>query len=637
MKRPRNSSKPSSQLDSEQAKAVESQVQAVSPVSEKDLARCLRGFAASVRLKQVTVQSWRAARDQFLSNPNLGADDCIISIFRLLRESANSADVSNSESTRCEVRAVQSYTNTRRNALVKRLKSLFNLDDDDNDDDEVEIVSLPKKRRALVSSSNDQDDDEVLIVSPDVPERAPETQHLNGAFDLIRLKNEPESTPFTLSLSDVVHAGCELAVAVNFMWDLDWVFESAPALLTTQKFVLVHGMDVEYEPLFRETLARQGMKDRTRIHRPKTPPFGTVHAKLWVLFYGQRGCRIFLSTANNVTQDWGPKTQGGWMRDFPRKIGEGEMNGFGTELTNFLSKCVPDDIMRDVQRELNCIDFSAADAHLVASVPGVHRGEDLTRFGHMRLRTLLSNESIPESGAARTVCQFSSLGSIRQQWLEGEFAATLFASKERTTSHSQPMMQGDDIQIVFPTVEQVVNSLEGIIAGASLPVRADKLNRPHIKNRLHRWQAQQSGRQRAIPHIKTYLRYDVHNPNEFHWIFLGSFNLSVAAWGRLQGARGKRPPDRINILSYELGVLMTRSIAKLRRNRHSIAVVNPKGELGCIVSQKACNLRLCKAFSSKDLGAYDDNAPTVEVPLPYSLPPRKYSSSDVGWTIDMLQ
>ena len=54
-----------------------------------------------------------------------------------------------------------------------------------------------------------------------------------------------------------------------------------------------------------------------------------------------------------------------------------------------------------------------------------------------------------------------------------------------------------------------------------------------------------------MPHIKTYLR---HVSNDIAWLFLSSFNLSIAAWGNIL----KSGPNRgaIQIKSYEMGVLL---------------------------------------------------------------------------------
>ena len=68
------------------------------------------------------------------------------------------------------------------------------------------------------------------------------------------------------------------------------------------------------------------------------------------------------------------------------------------------------------------------------------------------------------------------------------------------------------------------------------------------------------GRGRAMPHIKTFLR---HVGKDIAWLFLSSFNLSGAAWGKLE-----RNENQLHIMSYEMGVLLLPSLL-------------PSGHLAC--------------------------------------------------------
>jgi tyrosyl-DNA phosphodiesterase-1 len=55
-----------------------------------------------------------------------------------------------------------------------------------------------------------------------------------------------------------------------------------------------------------------------------------------------------------------------------------------------------------------------------------------------------------------------------------------------------------------------------------------------------------------MPHIKTFLR---HVGKDIAWLFLSSFNLSGAAWGKLE-----RNESQLHIMSYEMGVLLLPSL-----------------------------------------------------------------------------
>ena len=66
-------------------------------------------------------------------------------------------------------------------------------------------------------------------------------------------------------------------------------------------------------------------------------------------------------------------------------------------------------------------DFSQARGQLVASVPGVFRGREMHRWGHMRLRQLLRGEARLASRFDTVCCQFSSFGSLTQKWFDQDW------------------------------------------------------------------------------------------------------------------------------------------------------------------------------------------------------------------------
>ncbi|KAJ8902831.1 hypothetical protein NDN08_006151 [Rhodosorus marinus] len=179
---------------------------------------------------------------------------------------------------------------------------------------------------------------------------------------------------------------------------------------------------------------------------------------------------------------------------------------------------------------------------LVASVPGRHTGLDLHRFGHMRVRNLLSKEQMDvEAENAPLVCQYSSLGSLQESWLLHEFKTSLSSRKGGGIRANRA-----PIQLVWPTVEQVRTSLAGYSSGGSLPCPQRNL-KPFLSPLFHRWDGSASNRTEAMPHIKTYLR---HSDGKLHFFMLTSANLSGAAWGKLE-----KGGSQLFVRSYELGVL----------------------------------------------------------------------------------
>lgn len=355
-----------------------------------------------------------------------------------------------------------------------------------------------------------------------------------------------------------------------------------------------------------------------------------------------------------ISADWDFKTQGAYVRDFPLRQETGRSDNiaggsdFGLQLNRYFAHVLKPELRDEVQRRLARYDFSSAGVALVTSVPGVHRGAAKMHFGHARLRHLLMQEQIEEEdGPSVVVCQFSSLGSVQEKWLEGEFKETMFASQSRVTRNGVRRGEVDEIKFVYPTVKQVQDSNEGIQAGGSLPVTGRNMNRGHILSKLHRWDAGHSGRDRAMPHIKTFVRYPCSRAQEPYWVFLGSFNLSVAAWGRMQGARKGKEWDRLNVLAFEVGVMFTPRL--MCPPAHAIdasikyqLVTNAERQVWS-ASKRSGNvkLRLVDFDAMENGGERDGSDRTCStarinlwVPLPYRLPPPPFSSEDSPWTMD---
>ena len=70
---------------------------------------------------------------------------------------------------------------------------------------------------------------------------------------------------------------------------------------------------------------------------------------------------------------------------------------------------------------------------------------------------------------------------------------------------------------------------------------------------LCKWISTESGRQKIMPHIKTYTR--IYGLNSIAWHLLTSANLSRAAWGEFQKGN-----TQLHIKSFELGVFLCPSL-----------------------------------------------------------------------------
>lgn len=214
-----------------------------------------------------------------------------------------------------------------------------------------------------------------------------------------------------------------------------------------------------------------------------------------------------------------------------------------------------------------------------------------------------------------------------------------------------------DLQFVYPTEAQVEASNEGVLAGVSIPVTSKNLHREHIVTRLHRWNAEKSGRGRAMPHIKTFVRYPTVDPQHPVWVLLGSFNLSVAAWGRITGrgtcSRRSKTQPSLQVLSYEIGVLFTRHLSvppafALPDACVKYAIMSEQDREAWLETREHRDSLVLDDFKhSKVSGDVDEplNHTTGEsnakwrviLPIPYSIPPEKYSDGETGWTVNRFQ
>lgn len=117
--------------------------------------------------------------------------------------------------------------------------------------------------------------------------------------------------------------------------------------------------------------------------------------------------------------------------------------------------------------------------------------------------------------------------------------------------------------------------------------------------------AEDGGRNRAAPHIKTYIRYNQHNLID--WALLTSANLSKQAWG--EAARPATGEARV--ASWEVGVMLWPGLFG------SQAVM-----MGSFQSDNA----------NVDATAWGEEGKTViGLRMPYSVPLQRYAQGEKPW------
>ncbi|KAM5588614.1 tyrosyl-DNA phosphodiesterase 1 [Rosa sericea] len=426
---------------------------------------------------------------------------------------------------------------------------------------------------------------------------------LPQTFRLLNVQGLPPwANTSSVSIKDVIQGDILFAVLSNYMVDLDWLIPACPTVAKIPHVLVVHGEgDGTLDYMKRKKPANW------ILHKPPLPiSFGTHHSKAMLLVY-PRGVRIIVHTANLIFVDWNNKSQGLWMQDFPWKDQSNPSKGCGFEndLIDYLSalKWPEFSVNLPTLGTFNInpgffkkFDYSSAAVRLIASVPGYHTGNNMKKWGHMKLRTVLQECTFDkEFRKSPLAYQFSSLGSLDEKWM----AELAYSMSSGFSDDKTPLGPGEP-RIIWPTVEDVRCSIEGYAAGNAVPSPVKNVEKDFLKKYWARWKASHTGRCRAMPHIKTFTRY---SGQKLAWFLLTSANLSKAAWGALQ-----KNNSQLMIRSYED---KSEKSDESESRRNKLVTLNWQGNRNT-----------------------DSSSEVITLPVPYELPPQPYTTQDVPWSWD---
>ncbi|KAG5928306.1 hypothetical protein E4U53_002697 [Claviceps sorghi] len=426
----------------------------------------------------------------------------------------------------------------------------------------------------------------------------------------------------------------------NFLHDVGFLMNAFDA--DTRHLVdvhIVHGFWKREDPQRLALSLAASAYDNVKLHvAPMPEMFGTHHSKMLVLFRHDDTAEVIIHTANMIPKDWTNMTNAVWRsprlsrtaEEIPSssvstpyqdlEIGSGDR--FKADLISYLRSydrrvvtCGP------LADKLSSYDFSAVRAALIASVPGVHDVNDAscTPFGWAAMRRYLG--AVPcQQGSSEVVIQISSIATLggKDTWLQKTLLDSLVSSRSKS-------LQQPKFKIVFPTADEVRRSLDGYASGGSIHTRIQSTQQlqqlQYLRPILYHWAndchdgaalpcdvaVQNGGRNRAAPHVKTYIRYNENRTLD--WAMLTSANLSKQAWGE-----AAKPAGEMRIASWEVGVLIWPEL--LERNASMVA-----------------------SFQSDRPGQLNHTAEvdavSVALRIPYSLPLQRYGAEEVPWVASM--
>ncbi|KAK9409506.1 tyrosyl-DNA phosphodiesterase 1 [Crotalus adamanteus] len=386
----------------------------------------------------------------------------------------------------------------------------------------------------------------------------------------------------------------------NYCIDVEWLVQQYPKEFRDKPLLIVHGEKRESKAELHEDAHPY---KNVRLCQAKLDiAFGTHHTKMMLLNY-EEGLRVVIHTSNLIDDDWYQKTQGIWLSPLYPRLPPGSAESDGESHTNFKSDLISYLVSYNSATLMEWVeiikqhDLSETRVYLIGSTPGRYQGNAKEKWGHLKLRKLLKEHAvqIPDQDLWPIIGQFSSIGSMgidQSKWLCSEFRESLgsLGSNLKTPSNEIP------IHLIYPSVENVRQSLEGYPAGGSLPYSIQTAQKQlWLNSYFHKWSAETSGRSHAMPHIKTYMRVSL-DFQKIAWFLVTSANLSKAAWGAFE-----KNGTQLMIRSYELGVLFLPSEFDLNTGY----------------------------FQVKENML--SNTSVLSFPVPYDLPPEKYEKKDRPW------
>ncbi|KAJ3227694.1 tyrosyl-DNA phosphodiesterase 1 [Clydaea vesicula] len=482
---------------------------------------------------------------------------------------------------------------------------------------EISVESIHEKKRIKFTNNEEDnlkgyDSEETIIddISNNYESKVMEKncKQVDTGFKLTVVRDLPLNCNIDcVTLGQLLHLDGELSEVFqfNYMLEIDWFLTNVPNHSKNIPLTFVHGQQhlqlefKEYSKKFKNL----------KFFVPDLPIlYGTHHTKAMFLFNKKETLRIVIHTANLIERDWRNKTQGVWISP---QIAKKTSNSppsceFELDLIKYLGNY--GSFLDDLRNKLTVYDYCGVKAKLIYSVPGRHKGSELNKYGHLALRKALEKAECEKEvfDDSSLIMQFSSVGSLGkdENWLVNELKASFLNVKNKF------MLRNPKLKLIYPTVENVRNNLDGWAGGGSLPFSKENYGKQknYMKKYLNSWKALTAKRQMAIPHIKTYCRISNTVEDRLGWFLLSSCNLSKAAWGELQ-----KQNTQLQIRSFELGVLLYPELFK------------NKGNQRVIMHRKNLERGI---FCDKDYGIITDNEILIPICLPYDFPLLRYEEGD---------
>jgi len=486
----------------------------------------------------------------------------------------------------------------------------------------------------------------------------------------------------------------EFLVVSNYLVDPNFLLDEVPELLSIDNQVVVfYGQsDSSFEPW--RNASSSGRFDAIRLDATEPPrtasnptsnriPYSVHHTKMFLVGFTDGILRVVIHTCNLRRCDVYLKSQAAYVEDFVLKSPSSTATtAYEETLISYLDtygyrkRCRwstgsgsasaavggKKSSEETLARMLRRYDFASASAALIPSTPGYHHHavaglgqQHQEPVGHLALRRAVARYAADPGGGNRgrqrqdilsrpIVCQFSSIGSLSLKWLRElqismdtglsrrpEAAAAADNNNNNNNNNNNSSTTPLNLQLVYPTVEEIRSSIEGYDGGASVPGRSNNVSKPFLSGLFYKWSASSSEssssdsnplwKGRHVPHIKTFYQFNA-DRRSLDWFVLSSHNLSKAAWGEVQSVKKYGGERRLFVRHWELGVFVSPRLLKAKR----MVPWEPPSSSRSSSSPSDNN--------DDDDDDDDEEEVVVTVPLPFKAHPDRYGAGDRPWAVD---
>ncbi|ORZ22399.1 tyrosyl-DNA phosphodiesterase-domain-containing protein [Absidia repens] len=398
------------------------------------------------------------------------------------------------------------------------------------------------------------------------------TKHWDGVIKLTYVRGFVG--PSFIRFEDIVQkTQLKKAVVTAFVWTKDFLDEHFPEDVNV--CIISHG---------RPPSRVQLRPNRILITPPlKDEKFGCFHIKLMLLFH-QDSLRVVIGSANLEPYDYNDLENVVFIQDFPQRYDSSgssasDLPQFAKDICNLLDEM---HVPVSVKNEMKKYDFTKAKAHIVASVSGVFEGDDKYRkYGHTRLADIVNEIGANDpSKKPKIEMQTSSLGALTKSYLQELY--TSFCGTHPYANQNIPKRNINQplppIDILYPSLNTVTTSRLGPPGAGTIclnrkswqkstfpkEIMCDTISyRPGtlmhskyiIATLLDKGMDETASAKKLLSSSSSSSSEDKDKDKVLGWVYCGSHNATVSAWGKLTLAKNSKRP-KMNISNWELGVVL---------------------------------------------------------------------------------